>query len=147
MNLPIIVYPNKRLKMLSEPVTLFDAKLHKFLDDIYDTMMQSNGIGIAAIQVDVPLRILLLCIPDEEGEQHNEDLIEVINPVLSNEQGTTVYQEGCLSVPNFYEDIERHEKITLSYQDRHGESHTLEAEGLLSVARQHERDHIEGKPF
>ena len=147
MKLPVLVYPDKRLKTLSEPVDLFDAELHTLLDNMYDTMIESNGIGLAAIQIGVAQRILLLCIPDDEGEQRDEDLLEVINPVLSNETGTTVYQEGCLSVPNFYEDVERYERVTLSYQDRYGESHTLEAEGLLSVAIQHELDHLDGKLF
>jgi peptide deformylase len=147
MKLPVVVYPDKRLKIVSENVTEFDAELHNLLDDMYDTMMESNGIGLAAIQIAVPKRILLLCIPDEEGEQHNEDLLEIINPVISQEQGTIVYQEGCLSVPSFYEDIERYEKLTLSYQDRHGNPQSLEAEGLLSVAIQHEIDHLDGKLF
>jgi peptide deformylase len=147
MKLPVIVYPDKRLKIVSEEVSEFDAELHTLLDDMYDTMMESNGIGLAAIQIAVPKRILLLCIPDEEGEQSYEDLLEIINPVISQEQGTIVYQEGCLSVPSFYEDIERHEKLTLSYQDRHGNQKSLEAEGLLSVAIQHEIDHLDGKLF
>lgn len=147
MKLPVVVYPDKRLKIVSEEVTEFDSDLHTLLDDMYDTMMQSNGIGLAAIQVAVSKRILLLCIPDEEGEQHYEDLLEIINPVISQEQGTTVYQEGCLSVPSFYEDIERYEKLTLSYQDRHGNRQSIEAEGLLSVAIQHEIDHLDGKLF
>jgi peptide deformylase len=147
MKLPVVVYPDKRLKIVSEEVNEFDSELHTLLDDMYDTMMESNGIGLAAIQIAVPKRILLLCIPDEEGEQHYEDLLEIINPVISQEQGTIVYQEGCLSVPSFYEDIERHEKLTLNYQDRHGNQKSLEAEGLLSVAIQHEIDHLDGKLF
>ena len=147
MKLPVVVYPDKRLKMISEEVNEFDTELHTLLDDMYETMMESNGIGLAAIQIAVPKRILLLCIPDEEGEQHHDDLLEIINPVISQEQGTIVYQEGCLSVPSFYEDIERYEKLTLSYQDRHGNQKSLEAEGLLSVAIQHEIDHLDGKLF
>ncbi len=147
MKLPVVVYPDKRLKLVSKPVTDFGEQLHTFLDDMYDTMIDSNGIGLAAIQVAVQQRILILCIPDEEGEQHYEDLIEVINPVLSNEQGSITYQEGCLSVPSFYEDIERYEKITLDYQDRYGKAHRIEAEGLLCVAIQHELDHLNGKLF
>ncbi len=147
MKLPVVVYPDKRLKIVSKEVNEFDSELHALLDDMYDTMMASNGIGLAAIQIAVPKRILLLCIPDEEGEQHNEDLLEIINPVISQEQGTIVYQEGCLSVPSFYEDIERYEKLTLTYQDRHGNQQSLEAEGLLSVAIQHEIDHLDGKLF
>lgn len=147
MKLPVVVYPDKLLKLVSKEITEFDSELHAFLDDMYDTMIESNGIGLAAIQVARPLRILILCIPDEEGEQHYKDLLEIINPVLSNESGTIVYQEGCLSVPSFYEDIERHEKVTLDYQDRHGKAQRLEAEGLFSVAIQHELDHLDGKLF
>lgn len=147
MKLPVVVYPDKRLKLVSKEITEFNADLHAFLDNMYDTMMESNGIGLAAIQVARAHRVLVLCMPDEEGEQHCEDLLEIINPVISNEQGTIVYQEGCLSVPSFYEDIERYEKVSLEYQDRHGKSHKLEAEGLLSVAIQHEIDHLDGKLF
>lgn len=147
MKLPIVIYPNRRLKEISIEVTLFDTDLHDFLDNMYETMMESNGLGLAAIQVDVAKRVLLLCIPDEEGEQSYDDLIEVINPKLSNQQGTIVYQEGCLSVPTFYEDIERHEKLTMHYVDRHGNEQIIEAEGLLSVAIQHEIDHLDGKLF
>ncbi len=147
MKLPIVVYPDKRLKEVSQAVETFDADLHTLLDNMYDTMLESNGIGLAAIQVGIAKRVLLLCIPDEEGEQHFEDLLEIINPVTSNEDGIIVYQEGCLSVPSFYEDVERHERLTLSYQDRHGNHKELEAEGLLSVAIQHEIDHLDGKLF
>jgi len=147
MKLPVVVYPDRRLKEVSKEITDFNTELHELLDNMYDTMMESNGIGLAAIQVGVPQRALLLCIPDEEGEQHYEDLLEIINPVISNEDGTIVYQEGCLSVPSFYEDVERYEKLTLNYQDRHGKEQELEAEGLLSVAIQHEIDHLDGKLF
>jgi len=147
MKLPVVVYPDKRLKLVSEEVEYFNSDLHDFLDDMYDTMMDSNGIGLAAIQVAKPQRVLLLCIPDEEGEQSKDDLLEIINPKVSNEEGTIVYQEGCLSVPSFYEDIERYEKLRLDYQDRHGKPMHLEAEGLLSVAIQHEIDHLDGKLF
>ena len=147
MKLPIVIYPDKRLKEVSKEVTNFDAELHTLLDNMYETMIESNGIGLAAIQVAVAQRILLLCLPDEEGEQHYDDLLEIINPVISNEEGTIVYQEGCLSVPSFYEDVERHEKLTLTYHNRHGQEQTLEAEGLMSVAIQHEIDHLDGKLF
>ena len=147
MKLPVVVYPDKRLKLVSKPIEDFNTELHTFLDDMYDTMMESNGIGLAAIQVAKAERILLLCIPDEEGEQDKNDLLENINPKMSNMEGSIVYQEGCLSVPSFYEDIERYERLTLDYQDRHGKPMRIEAEGLLSVAIQHEIDHLDGKLF
>lgn len=147
MTLNIIAYPDKRLKTVSEEVTSFDEQLHGLLDDMYDTMIASNGIGLAAIQVARPLRALIINMPDDEGEQRKEELIEMINPVIMQSEGSIFYQEGCLSVPGFYEDIERFEKIIVSYRDRHGTQKSIVAEGLLSVAIQHEIDHLEGRLF
>lgn len=147
MILPIITYPNKQLKVRSAEVTQFDHLLHQFLDDMFETMINSNGIGLAAIQVANPIRVLILCIPDEEGNQPKENLLEVINPQIHNPKGTTLYQEGCLSVPGFYEDIERYESLTLHYQNRFGEPCILEANELLAIAIQHEIDHLEGRLF
>lgn len=147
MVLNIITYPDKRLKTRSTTVEIFDQLLHTFLDDMYETMISSNGIGLAAIQVANPLRVLILCIPDEEGNQHRDNLLEIINPVIADPKGSTLYQEGCLSVPGFYEDVERYESLTLHYQDRHGTPSTLEATDLLAIAIQHEIDHLEGKLF
>jgi peptide deformylase len=147
MKLPIITYPDKLLKTRSQTVSAFDQTLHEFLDDMFETMMESNGIGLAAIQVARPIRVLILCIPDEEGNQLKENTLEIINPVIHNPKGSTIYQEGCLSVPGFYEDIERYESLTLHYHDRHGNESTLEANELLATAIQHEMDHLEGKLF
>ena len=110
-------------------------------------MMSSNGIGLAAIQVGNPICALIINLPDEDGTQCKENLLEVINPRIVSSEGSIFYQEGCLSVPGFYEDIERFEHIVLEYQDRHGEPHVLEATDLLSIALQHEIDHLEGKLF
>jgi len=147
MNLTIVEYPDKSLREISQEVSSFNEDLHKLLDAMYPVMMQTNGIGLAAIQVAHPLRVLILNIPDEEGEQDIENLIEIINPVITHKEGETVYQEGCLSVPKFYEDVSRYEKITINYQDRDGNTKTLEADGLLSIAIQHEMDHLEGILF
>lgn len=147
MILPIITYPNKQLKVRSTEVSEFNDLLHRFLDDMFETMINSNGIGLAAIQVANPIRVLILCIPDDEGEQSKENLIEIINPRIENAKGTIMYQEGCLSVPGFYEDVERYETLTLHYQNRHGETCVLEASELLAIAIQHEIDHLDGKLF
>lgn len=147
MKLPIVTYPDKRLKQVSKPVDAFDDTLHVFLDDMYETMLASNGIGLAAIQVARPVNVLIINLPDESGEQHRDNLLEIINPEITLSEGTTFYQEGCLSVPGFYEDVERFEKVTIAYRDRHGEERVLEADGLLSVAIQHEMDHLNGKLF
>lgn len=143
----VITYPDKRLKEVSVPVESFDNNLHLILDDMYETMMSQNGVGLAAIQVALPIRVLLLNIPDEDGEQPKENLIEMINPTIITTAGETTYQEGCLSVPGFYEDITRFETVSVEYFDRHGEKQQLEADQLLSVAIQHEMDHLEGKLF
>lgn len=147
MKLTIVEYPDKRLRLKSKEVTAFDEVLHNLLDAMNPLMMQTNGIGLAAVQVARPIRALILNIPDDEGEQPAENLLEIINPVISNKSGETMYQEGCLSVPKFYEDIKRAEFLTLNFQDREGNTKTLEADGLLSIAIQHEIDHLEGVLF
>ncbi len=147
MNLKIVEYPDKKLKEKSQIVKKFDKKLHALLDAMYPIMINTNGIGLAAIQVAHATQVLILNIPNEDGEQPKENLLEIMNPVISNKQGTTTYQEGCLSVPSFYEDINRFETVTINYQDRDGNSQTLNADGLLSIAIQHEIDHINGILF
>ncbi len=143
----IITYPDKRLFMRSSEVEKFDEELHRLLDDMYETMIAKNGIGLAAIQVAVPLRALIINLPDEEGKQHKEDLLELINPVIVESKGTQVYTEGCLSVPEYYDDVERAEWVKVEYQDRHGNKKTIETDGLLAVAIQHEMDHLDGHLF
>ena len=143
----VITYPNKKLKEVSKPVEKFNEELHTLLDDMYETMMSQNGVGLAAIQIAIDQRVLILNIPDEENEQHKENLIEMINPNIIASDGETSYQEGCLSVPGFYEDITRFETVKVSYFDRDGNPQELEADELLSVAIQHEMDHLEGKLF
>lgn len=147
MMLKIITYPDKQLKSLSKEIKNFDAQLHTLLDDMFKTMISSNGIGLAAIQVAKPVQALILCIPDDEGNQFKENILEIINPVINNPKGTITYQEGCLSIPGFYGDIERYESLTLHYHDRHGQSCILEATELLAIAIQHEMDHLVGKLF
>ena len=148
MILEILTYPNKKLFIKSLEVKVFDKELHKFLDDMYETMIAKNGIGLAAIQTGEAKRILIVNLVDEESkEQRKEDLLEIINPKILRKEGEIIYQEGCLSVPGYYEDVKRAEFITLEYQDRFGQRRELEAEGLLSVAIQHEMDHLDGHLF
>ena len=145
----IIVYPNKILKQRSQEVTEFNEELHQLLDDMYDTMVAKNGVGLAAIQIAEPKRVLIINIPIEEqdGAQPKENTLEVINPVFLEKEGKTKYQEGCLSVPGFYEDVERFKYVKLKYQDRHGNEHIIEDEEFLAIALQHEFDHLEGHLF
>jgi len=147
----IVVYPDKRLKLISKEVKTFDIELHTLLDDMYDTMRAKNGVGLAAIQVGVDKRALIINIPleDEEGEhdQPKDNTLEMINPVILEADGAEKFQEGCLSIPGVYEDIERAKHVKVEYFDRHGEKHTIEDDDFLAVAMQHEMDHLEGKVF
>jgi peptide deformylase len=143
----IITYPNKLLRAVSTDVELFDGELHTLLDDMWDTMIASNGVGLAAIQIAVPKNILLISLPDENDEQKQEDLIEAINPVITHKDGEVVFTEGCLSVPGFYEDVKRANHIVVEYKDRYGASKKMECDGFLAVAWQHEMDHLKGHLF
>jgi len=147
MKLEIVEYPDRKLKEVSVEVEKFDEQLHKLLDAMYPIMIDSNGIGLAAIQVAHAKRVLILNIPEEDGEQPKENLVEMVNPVITAKGGETTYQEGCLSVPSFYEDIVRYEKITVNYQDRDGNTKVVDADGLFSIAIQHEIDHLNGVLF
>ena len=119
----------------------------KFLDDMYETMIAKNGIGLAAIQVGNPIQALVINLANEDGKQDKNDLLEIINPQILKADGEQIYQEGCLSVPGFYEDVKRAENIVLKYQNRKGESCGLKADGLLAVCIQHEIDHLNGHLF
>jgi len=147
----VVIYPDKRLKLISKEVELFDAEFHALLDDMYDTMCSKNGIGLAAIQVGVDCRALIINIPleCEEGEddQPRENTLELINPIIVEKSGSKIFQEGCLSIPGVYEDIERAKHIKIEYFDREGNKKSIENDDFLSIAIQHEIDHLEGKVF
>jgi peptide deformylase len=147
----IVVYPDKRLKLISKEVTSFDGKLHDLLDDMYETMCVSNGVGLASIQIGIDSRVLIINVPIEvaEGEhdQPKENTLEMINPRILEKDGTEIFQEGCLSIPGVYEEIERAKHVKVEYYDRNGQRHTLEDDGFLAIAIQHEIDHLEGKVF
>lgn len=157
MVLKVITYPDKNLFKKSEPVRNFDENLHGFLDDLYDTMRAYNGIGISAIQVNSAIRVMLVLVPrqsdelDEDGEniceQFKEDLLEIINPEFIALEGEQICKEGCLSVPDFYEDVKRAKSVKLKYFDRFGKEKILNADGLKAVCIQHEYDHLEGHLF
>jgi peptide deformylase len=110
-------------------------------------MIDQNGVGLAAIQVAIPLNILIINLPNEEDIQDKEDLIEAINPVITHKDGEQVFTEGCLSVPGFSEDVTRAQHIIVEYFNRFGEKQTMECEGFLAVAWQHEMEHLEGHLF
>jgi peptide deformylase len=147
----IVVYPDKRLKLISKEVTSFDAKLCDLLDDMYETMCDKNGVGLAAIQVGVDMRVLIINVPlevaDGEHDQPKENTLEMINPVITHKEGSEKFQEGCLSIPGVYEDILRAKMVKVEYFDRDGNKQTIEDDDFLAVAIQHEIDHLDGKVF
>ncbi len=147
MTKEIITYPNKILRTKSKDVEKFDSELHTLLDDMYETMVEFDGVGLAAIQIAIPLNVLLICIPDENNIQSHDNLLEAINPVITHKDGVIVYTEGCLSVPEFHEDIKRAQNVSVEYFDRNGQKHTMDAEDFLAVVWQHEMDHLDGHLF
>ena len=144
----VITYPNKLLRTKSKDVVKFNLELHTLLDDMYETMIAENGVGLAAIQVGIPLNILIINLPSEEEDiQEKENLIEAINPVITHKDGTQVFLEGCLSVPGFNEEVKRAQHIVVEYFSRDGEKQTMEAQDFLAVAWQHEMEHLAGHLF
>ncbi|EIF50517.1 peptide deformylase [Sulfurovum sp. AR] len=147
----IVVYPDKRLKLVSKEVESFDGALHDLLDDMYDTMRARNGVGLAAIQVGIDIRALIINVPlenaDGEHDQPKENTIEMINPVILEKDGSEKFQEGCLSVPGIYEEVERAKHVKVEYLDREGNKHIIEDNDFLAIAIQHEIDHLDGKVF
>ena len=147
----IVVYPDKRLKLISKEVESFNGALHDLLDDMYETMRARNGVGLAAIQVSVDIRALIINIPledaDGDHDQPKENTLEMINPVILQKDGSEIFQEGCLSIPGVYEEIERAKHVKVEYFDREGNKHTIEDNDFLAIAIQHEMDHLDGKVF
>jgi peptide deformylase len=147
----IVVYPDKRLKLISKDVESFNGALHDLLDDMYETMRARNGVGLAAIQVGIDLRALIINIPledtDAEHDQPKENTLEMINPVIIEKDGSEKFQEGCLSIPGIYEEVERAKHVKVEYFDREGKKHIIEDDDFLAIAIQHEIDHLDGKVF
>ena len=146
----IVIYPDKRLKLISKEVTVFDSELHTLLDDMYETMISKKGVGLAAIQIGVEKRVLIINLPEDDSDdavQLKENTLEVINPLFIKKEGSCKHQEGCLSIPGIYEDIERAKKITIEYYNRYGEKQILKNSDFLAIAIQHEVDHLDGKVF
>ena len=141
--LPILCYPDPRLHTVAKPVQAVDARLKKLIADMLDTMYDANGIGLAATQVDVHERLIVIDV----SEQRNEPLV-LVNPEItwaSPEKQVT--DEGCLSVPGVYDGVQRSVAIKVTALDGEGRSRTIEAEGILAVCIQHEMDHLLGKVF
>ena len=142
---PILTAPDPRLKSISEPVADFDKKLRRFMDDMVETMYEANGIGLAAIQVGVARRIAVI---DLDPRGPNSKVVYLVNPVVIEASGElAIYHEGCLSVPEIWDDVQRPARLTVEYQDETGVRQTVAAEGLFATCLQHEIDHINGVLF
>jgi peptide deformylase len=139
----ILHYPDKRLRELAQPVTRFDAELTRLVEDMAETMYAAPGVGLAAPQIGVSLRVFLIDIAS--GDNQPSDLRTFINPELTEQVGETCFEEGCLSFPGIHEEVRRAERVKVRAQDAKGQSFELEAEGLLAIAVQHENDHLNGK--
>ena len=141
--LKILEFPNPNLRKTAVPVTSFDNDLKCLIDNMFETMYEANGIGLAATQVDVHKRLLVLDV----SEERNDPKV-FVNPTINViESDLADYDEGCLSVPGFYETVSRPRKIKVSAHDREGSRFEIEANGILSVCIQHEIDHLDGKLF
>lgn len=140
--LTILEFPDPRLRIKAEPVRAFDAELKQFVADMFETMYASNGVGLAATQVNVHQRVLVADMSDER----NEPLV-LINAEIVEKSGSQVYQEGCLSFPGIYADVTRALKVKVKANDVDGNEFFHEAEGPLAVCIQHELDHLAGKVF
>lgn len=140
--LTILEYPDPRLRTKAVKVVQVDDSLRCLIDDMFETMYEANGVGLAATQVNVHQRLVVMDI----SEQRNEPRV-FINPEIISRTGIEIGEEGCLSVPGMYDNVERAERITVRALDRQGKSFDLEADGLLAVCIQHELDHLEGKLF
>jgi peptide deformylase len=138
----ILEFPDPRLRTRAEPVTRFDAALGTLIDDMLETMYAAPGIGLAATQVDVHKRLIVIDI----SEEHNEPLV-LINPEILAREGEAQSEEGCLSVPGIFDEVKRAAKVRVRAQDRNGERFEGDYEGVLAVCVQHEMDHLEGRLF
>jgi peptide deformylase len=144
--LPIIVAPDPRLKVVSEPVSVVDDSIRALLDDMLASMYDAVGIGLAAIQVGINKRIVVIDVVNDKGEQGNP--LFLINPeIVWTSDDDRVHEEGCLSLPEHYAEVVRPDEVRVTYLDRDGKAQELHAAGILSTCIQHELDHLEGILF
>lgn len=149
----ILIYPNPILRKKSQDVTKFDTELYTILDDMNDTLKNSSGVGLAAIQIGILKNILLINIPVVDPNDNEKDitldknLIEAINPTITHQNGEQFYQEGCLSVPGYYDDIKRALDIRVKYYTRDNKEIIKDVTGFEAVVWQHELEHLNGHIF
>lgn len=140
--LNILEFPDKRLRTIAKPVDTVDSDIQRLVDDMLETMYEARGVGLAATQVNVHQRVIVIDISDEKNQP-----ICLINPTIIEKDGVREAEEGCLSVPGFFEKVSRAEHIKISALNREGEAFELEATELLAICIQHEMDHLEGHLF
>ncbi len=140
--LNILHYPDARLHKVATPVEKVDDDIRRLIDDMAETMSEAPGFALAATQVDVHKRVVVIDVSGDKG-----GLLALINPRIVSADGYTVFEEGCLSVPGIYEEVVRAEHVVVEALDRDGKPFKLEAEGLLAICIQHEMDHLEGRVF
>ena len=145
----IIKLPDKRLRLVSEPVKRIDAGIRALAEDMFETMYDAPGIGLAAIQVAQPLRLITMDIAkkSQEGEITPQPRVFINPEILSSSEEMSVYEEGCLSIPEYYEEVERPAKVRVRFTDLDGKVHEEDAEGLFATCIQHEIDHLNGVLF
>lgn len=142
-HLPILRYPDPRLHTVAKPVGQVDDRIRRLVDDMLETMYAADGVGLAATQVDVHERVIVI----DTSEDRNQPRV-LINPeLIARSEEMSVADEGCLSVPQIYDKVQRHARVTVRALGRDGQPHEFEAEGLLAVCVQHEMDHLMGKVF
>ena len=141
--LPILRYPDPRLHTVAKPVAEVDERIRTLVDDMIETMYEAEGVGLAATQVDVHERVIVIDVSEARNEPH-----VLINPeIVARSEEMTLGDEGCLSVPEIYDKVARHTRVTVRALDRDGKSREIEADGLLARCVQHEMDHLLGKVF
>ena len=140
--LDILQYPDSRLNTPAQRVEKIDAATRRLIEDMAETMYAAPGVGLAATQVDVHKQIVIIDVSDDRT-----DLRVFVNPEITRREGVAVNQEGCLSVPGIYDNVERAESVTVTALDRNGARFTLNASGMLAACIQHEMDHLQGKVF
>jgi peptide deformylase len=141
----IITLPDKRLRLVSEPVKQIDAGIRKLVDDMFETMYKAPGIGLAAIQVGIAKRVITMDL-SKKDDSHRPQVF--INPEIAwQSENLAKFEEGCLSIPDYYEEVERPAEVKVKYLDLAGKKHEIEAKGLLATCLQHEIDHINGVLF
>jgi peptide deformylase len=142
---PLVILPDPVLRQVSKPVERFDSDLRKFSAHMLDTMYDAPGIGLAAIQIGEPLRMLVIDLAKEDEPKAPQIFI---NPkIVSSSDERSIYEEGCLSIPDYYAEVERPAEVRVSYVDLDGKSHEVIADGLLATCLQHEIDHLNGVLF